>query len=124
MTPMRLLAGVVLLLFGRQVFWVFVGALGFVLGMDLAGQLMPQGGPMVLVVALAVGIIGALFAYLFYKLAIADAGFLAGGRIGIALAASLTPLSEQATWLVFVVAGVVAALLLVVIFDWALIALS
>lgn len=125
MASLRIIAGLVLLILGRQLFWVFVAVLGFVMGMDLATQLIPDAGDLtVLSVALIAGILGAGLAYFFYQVAIAAAGFLAGGRIGVDLVAALMPSSQQATWLAFIVAGVIGAVLLLLVFDWALIVIS
>jgi Domain of unknown function (DUF4203) len=125
MAPVHIVAGLILLILGRQLFWVFVAVLGFVVGMDLATQLLPGGGHLVvLAVALGAGVLGAVLARSFYSLAMAVAGFLAGGRIGIALLAMWAPSSAPVTWLVFAVAGAIGAVLLLIVFDWALIVLS
>ena len=125
MASLRIVAGLILLILGRKLFWVFVAVLGFVMGMDLAKQLIPDSGELtVLLVALIAGILGAVLAYFFYQVAIAAAGFVAGGRIGVELIAALTPSSPQATWLAFIAGGVVGAILLLLVFDWALIVIS
>src|SRR5205823_2666174 len=83
------IVGVAILFFGRKLFWLFVAALGFAVGLQIAAYFMrepPQW--MTLLVALGCGIIGALLAILLQKIAIAVAGFVAGGRIAWALAAS------------------------------------
>jgi Domain of unknown function (DUF4203) len=123
--PLHVVAGIILLILGRELFWVFVAALGFVTGMDLATRLVPDAGPLlVLVAAIGLGVLGAVLAYFFYQVAIAVAGFVAGGRLAIAVAAGLTPLSMQSTWVAFVIGGVIGAVLLLLIFDWALIVIS
>src|SRR5215470_5912392 len=125
MAAFRILAGVLLLILGRQLFWLFVAVLGFVVGMDWAARLFPDaGGLMQLLVAVAVGILGAVLAAVFYQLAIAVAGFLAGGQLGVELFTVMSPSSDQAVWLVFLIAGVIGAVVLVIIFDWALILMS
>jgi hypothetical protein len=125
MALLRIIAGLVLLIFGRQLFWAFVAVLGFVMGMDLAPQLIPDAGDLtVLSVALIAGILGAALAYFFYHVAIAVAGFLAGGRIGVELVAALMPSSQPTTWFAFIVTGVIGAVLLLLVFDWALIVIS
>jgi len=125
MASLRIAAGLILLFLGRQIFWVFVAVVGFVMGMEFAAQLIPASGELtVLLVALAAGILGAALAYFFYNVAIAAAGFLAGGRIGVELIGGLTAPSSQATWLAFIAGGIVGAILLMLIFDWALIVIS
>jgi hypothetical protein len=125
MAAFRIVAGVLLLILGRQLFWVFVAVLGFVVGMDWAARLFPDaGGLMPLLVGVAVGILGAVLASLFYQLAIAVAGFFAGGQLGVELFTIVSPSSDQTVWLVFLLAGVFGAVVLVLIFDWALILMS
>jgi hypothetical protein len=125
MAGYRIAAGVLLLILGRQLFWLFVAVLGFVVGMDWAVRLFPDaGGLFQLLVAVAVGILGAVLASLFYQLAIAVAGFLAGGQLGVELFTVLSPASDQAVWLVFLLGGVIGAVVLLLVFDWALILMS
>jgi len=125
MAAYRIVAGVLLLILGRQLFWLFVAVLGFVVGMDWAVRLFPDaGGLLQLLVAVAVGIVGAALASLFYQLAIAVAGFLAGGQLGVELFTVLWPSPDQAVWLVFLLGGVIGAVVLLLVFDWALILLS
>ena len=93
--------------------------------MDFATQLIPGSGELtVLLVAVIAGILGAVLAYFFYNVAIAAAGFLAGGRLGVELVAALAPSAAQATWLAFIAGGVIGAVFLLLIFDWALIVIS
>src|SRR5438105_15184149 len=81
--------GVAILLFGRKLFWLFVAALGFAMGLEIAAYFMHEPPVwMTLLVALVLGVLGALLAILLQKFAIAVAGFIAGGRIAWALAAA------------------------------------
>src|SRR6267154_5152364 len=105
--------GVAILLFGRRLFWLFVAALGFAVGLEIAAYFMrepPQW--MTLLVALGCGVIGALLAILLQKLAIAIAGFIAGGRIAWALAAAFYIDHMHYGWITFVIGGILGALLL------------
>ncbi len=63
MIPLQTFVGAALLILGRKLFWVFVGAIGFVLGMDIASRFL-QGRPdwLILIVALGAGVLGALLA--------------------------------------------------------------
>jgi hypothetical protein len=119
------IVGVAILLFGRKLFWLFVAALGFAVGLQIAAYFMkepPQWMP--LLVALGCGVIGALLAVLLQKLAVAIAGFIAGGRIAWALAAAFFVDHTHYRGLTFVIGGIVGALLLLALFDWVLILLS
>jgi hypothetical protein len=119
------LIGVAILLFGRKLFWLFVAALGFAVGLEIAAYFMKEPPQwMTLLVALGCGVIGALLAILLQKLAIAIAGFIAGGRIAWALAAAFFVDHAHYRGLTFVIGGILGALLLLALFDWVLILLS
>ena len=74
--------------------------------------------------AIVLGFIGALLALFLQKIAITIAGFLAGGKLAIAIAAAFLVQPAQYYWITFLIGGIVGAVLLLVLFDWALIALS
>lgn len=123
-----LLVGFVLLLFGRSLFWLFVAVAGFVAGMEAAPYLLPhQTELFTLVVALILGLIGALLALFLQKVAIVIAGFITGGHLAAVL---LAPVASRAgglypgAVLFFIIGGIVGAILLYIFFNWALIILS
>lgn len=119
------LIGVVILLFGRKLFWLCVAAVGFAAGVEFAPHFVHEPSTLVmLTVAIVLGLIGALLAFFLQKIAIAIAGFLAGGKLAIALAAAFLVQPAQYYWITFVIGGIVGTILLLVLFDWALIALS
>jgi hypothetical protein len=119
------IVGVAILLFGRKLFWLFVAALGFAVGLEIAAYFMKEPPQwMTLLVALGCGVIGALLAILLQKIAIAIAGFIAGGRIAWALAAAFFVEHAHYRGLTFVIGGILGALLLLSLFDWVLIFLS
>ncbi len=83
------LIGVVILLFGRRLFWLCVAAVGFAAGVEFAPHFVHEPSTLVLLtVAIVLGFIGALLALFLQKIAIAIAGFLAGGKLAIAMAAA------------------------------------
>lgn len=117
--------GAALLLFGRKLFWLFVAALGFAVGVAMTSYVMHQPPPwLALVLGLFLGLAGALIAFVLQKIAVAGAGFLAGGRLAVLLASAFVVAQAQAYWIVFVIGGIIGAVLLLMIFDWALIILS
>jgi len=119
------IVGVAILFFGRKLFWLFVAALGFAVGLEIAVYFMKEPPQwMTLLVALGCGVIGALLAILLQKIAIAVAGFIAGGRIAWALAAAFFVDHAHYRGLTFVIGGILGALLLLALFDWVLILLS
>jgi hypothetical protein len=119
------IVGVAILLFGRKLFWLFVAALGFAVGLEIATYFMKEPPQwMMLLVALGCGVIGALLAILLQKVAIAVAGFIAGGRIASALAGAFFVDHAHYRGITFVIGGILGALLLLALFDWVLILLS
>jgi hypothetical protein len=120
-----LLVGIALLFFGRRLFWLFVAAIGFAIGLQLAPYLMQDPPPWLsLAISIVLGLLGALLAFLLQKLAIGIAGFLVGGRIAIAVAAAFVVSHTQYQGIVFVIGGIIGAILLLALFDWALIIFS
>jgi hypothetical protein len=119
------LLGVALLFFGRRLFWLFVAALGFAIGLQLAPYL-SHNPPLwlSLLLSLGLGLAGALFAVLLQKIAIGVAGFLVGGRVAIAVVAALVVNHAHYSVITFVVGGIIGAFLLLALFDWALIIFS
>ena len=117
--------GAAILLFGRKLFWLFVAALGFAVGLEIAAYFMKEPPQwLTLVVALGCGLIGALLAILLQKIAVAVAGFIAGGRIAWALAAAFFVDHAHYRGITFLVGGILGACLLLALFDWVLILLS
>ncbi len=125
MAIFEILLGSALLVAGRRLFWLFVGAMGFVLGMILAEMLF-KGQPdwVVIVASLVLGLIGAGLARSFQQLMLVLAGFVAGGYIISSLIRLLQfniPVNPQ---VLFVLCGLIGAALVTSLFDWAVIALS
>src|SRR5438094_5393585 len=119
------LIGIVILLFGRKLFWLCVAAVGFVAGVELAPHLVNEPSALLaLTVAIVLGLIGALLALFLQKVAIAVLGFLAGGKLAGAIAAAFLIHYGQHSTIIFLVGGIVGAILLLALFDWALIVVS
>ena len=119
------LIGGVILFFGRKLFWLCVAALGFAAGVQLVPYVVHQPSPLLqLTFALLLGFIGALLALFLQKLAVGVAGFVAGGRLAVGLMATFFVQYAAHYWLTFLIGGIIGALLLLLLFDWALIFLS
>ncbi len=117
-----LIFGALLLLAGRKLFWLAVGIIGFVAGFNLAGQIITQGDSLTIIaLALLFGILGAILAVAFEWLAVIFVvGFLGGGYL---LANSL-PVAPEANWVLFIFGGGIGMIVVILAFDWALIAIS
>lgn len=120
-----LATGLLLLLFGRRLYWLLLGVVGFLLASRLLVDVLavePHGVRLAL--AAIAGLCGALLAIVLKKLGVALAGFAIGawalaGLLGLDL---VTPSPAQLA--AVLVAGVVAAVLAVRLFDLALVVLS
>jgi hypothetical protein len=122
---LSVLIGAVVLFFGRKLFWLWVAAVGFAAGMEVAPHLMHEPTQILqLSVALVFGFIGALLALFLQKIAIAIAGFLAGGKLAMALAAAFFANGANYPGITFIVGGIIGMILLLSLFDWALIVMS
>jgi len=119
------LVGAAILLFGRKLFWLFVAALGFAVGIEIAAYFMRDPPVwLTLLVALGLGLLGAVLAIFLQKFAVALAGFIAGGRLAWALSAAFFVEHAHYRGITFVLGGILGALLLLALFDWVLILLS
>jgi hypothetical protein len=117
--------GVAVLLFGRKLFWLCVAAIGFAAGVTLASHIVSEPTPLLqLSFAILLGFIGALLALFVQKLAIGLAGFIAGGRFAVGLVATFVAQYASHYWLIFVIGGLIGTILLLMLFDWALIFVS
>jgi hypothetical protein len=120
---LTILVGISMLLLGRKLFWLFVGAAGFIFGMHVAGQFLHGRPEWVLPFAIAAGLIGAVFAVFLEKLAISVAGFFLGGYVLTRMLAEFGWRTDH-HWIVFIVGGIAGLLLVASLFNWALIILS
>ena len=125
MVFIRYIVGALLLTLGRRLYWLFVAAIGFAVGLALASRLLSaQPEWVALLVGLALGAIGAVLALFVQRLAIGAAGFFAGAYIAYSLAGTLKLGAAVWFWVVVVLGAIIGAVLVSVVFDWALIVLS
>src|SRR5262245_17311349 len=112
-TGLTVVIGLGVLLAGRRLFWLFVAATGFLAGLR-AGTHLLAGQPewVMIAVAVALGLLGALLALFFQWLAIGLAGFVAGAYIGLVIAELLGVGSTGTAWVIAAAGGVIAAMLL------------
>ncbi len=123
-----LILGLVLLVAGRRLFWLLVGAIGFVIGVMLANQFFHGSELTVVLAGLVLGLIFALLAIFLESVAIGIAGFLGGGYVLLSIAGMLglnqTTNNNLMTWVIFAVGGVIGVILVALLFSWALITIS
>ena len=120
----NMILGGTLLVAGRRLFWLFVGAAGFVTGVQLTTRYWHGPEGLALIVGLVIGVIFALLAISLQTIAIGIAGFLAGGYVLSGLAGMLGMDRHALVWIIFVVGGIVGVILVRYLFDWAIITLS
>ena len=112
----NIIIGAVLLLFGRNSFWLFVGCIGFAVGLQYAPLLWDVKSPAVLIVLSSItGVVGAILAVVFQKIAIGLAGFAGGAYITNNLLKFTGLQWDTLFWVPYI---------LFMVFDWALILVS
>ncbi|MEX0787359.1 MAG: hypothetical protein WD906_06060 [Anaerolineales bacterium] len=125
MIVLQWLVGGALLFLGRKLYWFFVGAVGFIVGLTLAAQwLQGRSELVILLVGILIGVVGAVLAMFLQRVALTLAGFLAGGYVALGLTGLAGGEALRVTLLPFLLGGAVGALLILFLFDWALILLS
>ncbi|HHO76759.1 MAG TPA: TMEM198/TM7SF3 family protein [Deltaproteobacteria bacterium] len=117
--------GICMLLFGRKLFWLFVGLVGFIFGFNISMLMLP-GQPVWVFAAAAIctGILGTLLAIFLQHVIIVVTGFLAGGYLIYSLLSTFGVESDQIIWISSIVCGLVCAALFLKLFDWSLILVS
>ena len=119
-----LILGLFLLLVGHNLFWLSVGIMGFLVGVDFATALLsPNDGLSTIVIAFLFGLLGAVFAVAFQWVRIILMGFLGGGYFFMSLI-SIGGSQPQNSWAVFLLGGIIGVLLMLIALDWALIMIS
>jgi Domain of unknown function (DUF4203) len=123
---MDILAGAALLLFGRRLFWLFVACIGFIVGFEMAGDLFQgQSQWLILLIAVGVGLLGAIASVFLQRIVVGIAGFFAGGYFLSNVALAALPAHQHAIqWIAYIIGGMFGAILTIVLLDPALIALS
>ena len=129
-TVVLVVAGLASLFLGRRLFWLFVAIVGFGVGMVLAPQFLGMQSELILLIAaFAGGFIGAMLALALQEVAVAIAGFAVGSYfafwilevLGIYMSGAVR---DSKWWLIFIIGGAIGAVLVLALFDYALIFLS
>ena len=119
----NIVAGAALLLVGRKLYWLFIAIAGFYVGVELArAVVVAQPQWVIWLAAAAAGLIGAIVAMLFQRVAFALAGFYAGAYLALIAAERFLPGAVGVG--AVIVGGLVGAIAAALIMDWAIIVLS
>lgn len=124
LSVLQVIFGGALLVIGRRLFWLFVGAIGFIVGVEIALRLFHGNELFTVMAGLALGVMFALLAIFVESIAIGLAGFLGGGYVGLSLAALLGMKGSALQAIAFIVGGIVGVILVIALFEWALITIS
>jgi len=120
-----IILGIVLLMLGRKLFWLFAGTMAFVFGIELV-PLFLTGQPryVIWIIALVLAIIVLVLAFLAQKIGLGIAGFAAGGYVALSIINELKYNIPWLPWLVFTLGGLIGVVFITVLFDLALVVLS
>ena len=118
----QLVTGAIQLFLGRKIFWLMVGIMGFLIGLFLTFYLLDWPVWLRLLAGLGVGIVFSILAVFIQKPMAAIFGFFAFG-LAIATLAHLWGAVENSPlyWIIFIAGGLVGVILVLALFDWALI---
>lgn len=117
--------GVLLLLLGRRLYWLFVGGIGFIVGLSLAtGFTHRRPDGTALLIGIGAGLLGIVLALVLQRLAIVVAGLLAGAWLGVEFVRAVSAPMAGTPWIPALVGGMVGAILAATLFDAVLVILS
>jgi hypothetical protein len=117
--------GAGLLLWGKKLFWVFVGAAGFLFGLSTSQSLL-DGQPFwlyLVIAAICAAIVVAGVKFL-KNVAFGLGGFILGAYLAYGVLQMFNLELGVLQWVILIGAGALGAVLMLTLFDWALILLS
>jgi hypothetical protein len=119
----NIILGLILLLFGRKLFWLFVGVLGFIVGIEYSSMFLAnQAEWVLLLIGFVTGCLGAILAIFAQRVAFALAGFYAGSFLTLIITHSF--FYSDPNLILMLLGGIIGALLAAWIMDPTLIILS
>jgi hypothetical protein len=119
------LIGVILLIAGRKLYWFFSAVAGMIAGLYLGAVVLDASSQGWQIAFAVIGaILGAILAVGLQKLAIGLVGFVAGGYGALFLWQMLGLPDGRIELLPFILGGILAAVLVAVVFEYGLIALT
>ncbi len=117
--------GIVLLMLGRKLFWLFSGAIAFIFGVEFVPLILHgQSQHVIWIIALILSIIAIVLSFLVQKVGLSVVGFLAGGYVAMSIVNELKFNIPWLPWVLFGVGGAIGVVFTLVLFDGALIVLS
>lgn len=121
----QLIAGGLLLVAGKRLYWFFVGLCGATAGLFISEFFLhPEGMTERIIVAVAIGAGFAVLALILQKIMVGVAGFIAGGFLFVSLLDTLKITLPDWNWAVFLIGGLIGIFLVKILFDLALVIIS
>ena len=119
-----LIFGGTILLFGRVLYWLFVGVVAYFLGLELANNFVSGEQGLIMLIAIISGIVGIALAIVAREMALGLSGFLVGGFLFFQITVVSAFDAGDFGWLIFVVGGVLGVMMVGFLSDWAVSILS
>lgn len=119
-----LLIGSSLLLLGRKLFWLLSGAVGFLIGVEIARRVTFSSEITLILAALGLGIVFAVLAVLLESVLIVVVGFLGGALALVRMLETIGWENRIGDMLAFAVGGILGAIFIIWLFNAALITIS
>lgn len=117
------LLGIVVLLFGRKLYWAFIAIAGFLIGMELANEYLADKDQWIRIAAsIGAGVLGAIIGMFLQRLAFAIGGFFAGAYFAFRIFEHFHPNGDPHIWMI--IGAVVGAIVAALVMDWAIIFIS
>lgn len=117
----NIILGMIMLLFGRKLYWLFIGIAGFLFGMEISRMFFGgQSQWLQLAIAIGLGCLGALLALLVQRLAFTIGGFLAGVFLAIKASPFIAVPDHGAMLLLIIGAGIFGAVVATLVMDMAI----
>lgn len=118
---MNIILGVIFLVAGRKIFWLFVASLGFLFGFLLSSNMqLGLSNLQTFVISLVFGLIGLFLAVFLQNLAVAFSGFIAGGYIFLSLSRIYGWQMGGGQWAFIIASGIIGSILFMILFNPAL----
>jgi hypothetical protein len=120
-----IIGGVLLLITGRKLYWLFVAIVGFIVGLTLSMTYLELDPIWVYwLIAIGCGVLSGFLAIALQRLMVGAAGFITGGYALVFILDLIGIELGDIRWLFYLVGGVIGAVLVLVVFEYALIVLS
>lgn len=116
--------GAVLLLFGRRLYWLALGALGYFVGLTLADRYLETSSDMELLAGAVAGAAGILVAFMAEKLAVTVGGFGIGAVLAYYLARPYAGELSYQIWFIVLVGALLGVCFAAFVFKAAVVVVS